>query len=308
MNKNRPLIYIIILIYNGKQWIEACLNSVLKTDYLNFKVIVIDNDSSDGGADYIVSRFPEAELIRNKKNYGFAEGNNIGIRIALARGADYIVLLNQDTKVDENWLSNMVDVMRSDDSLGILSPMQYNYNGAEFDINFDNNIIRRYTDYYEDKNENNIKDLYFVNENIGAAILLSANMLKKIGLIDALYFTYGEEYDLCRRAIFFGYKVGFTTKAKIYHWHSLIQENIPKKTRYILFRNQFLLSLKNPYNSFGYNLFKYIVIDVWKISGGLKALKNARHCVHFIRAQLWIILNISLIAYSHYKDRKGSVD
>jgi len=303
MNKNRPLVYIIILTYNGKKWIDACLSSVFKADYPNFKVIVIDNASADGSADYILDNFPDVELIRNKKNYGFAEGNNIGIRIALARGADYIVLLNQDTKVNSNWIKNMVDVMRSDDSLGILSPMQYDYDEVEFDINFDNNIIRRYTDYYEDKNKNNIKDLYFVNENIGAAILLNSNMLKKIGLIDALYFTYGEEDDLCRRARFFGYKVGFTTKAKIYHWHSLIQNNIPKKTRYILFRNQFLLCLKNPYYSFGYNLLNYVGRDVWKISGGLKALKNVRYCARFIQAQLWIIVNIPLIAYSHYKDR-----
>ena len=152
------LVYIIILTYNGLKWIDGCLTTVLKTNYGSFKVLIVDNASSDGSVEHIRNNFPNIEIIVNAKNYGFAEGNNVEIRHALKSGAHYIVLLNQDTKVDREWVPEMVKIIQRNQDIGILSPMQYDYEGKELDHNFKETIKVAFS-----QNEN----VYFVPRIIG---------------------------------------------------------------------------------------------------------------------------------------------
>ncbi len=232
-----PLVYIIILTYNGNKWIDGCLNSVLSTNYPNFRVLVIDNASKDGSADYVASKYSHLTLIRNKKNLGFAEGNNIGMRYAFKNGAEYVVLLNQDTKVDPNWLTELVRIAESDPKIGTLSPMQYDYEGKDLDRNFKGLIQNLPTD----------KEFIETDRVIGAAMLYTRQAYEKVGVFDPIYFCYSEESDLCRRIRYFSYKIGIAKESKIYHWHSLIQENgLNRKTKYLLRRNEFIYALKNP--------------------------------------------------------------
>src|SRR3989338_5520706 len=101
-------ISIIILNWNGLKDTLACLETVFKIDYPNFDVAVVDNASSDGSASVVKERFPQAHFIQNKENLGFAEGNNVGMRVALENGADYIFILNNDTVVDKDILNAFV--------------------------------------------------------------------------------------------------------------------------------------------------------------------------------------------------------
>lgn len=258
MVEMRSLVYIIILTYNGKKWIDNCLNSVLQTSYPRYKILVIDNASKDGSAEYITNKFPQVELLRNKKNYGFAEGNNIGMRYALKNGADYVVLLNQDTRVDPDWLIEMVNVAEKNEKIGILSPMQYDYEGKGLDQNFKNFV----------KDIPIGREFFETSGVIGAAMLYTRRAYEKIGLFDPIYFCYFEESDLCRRAQYFGYKVGVAEKSKIYHWHSLIQENgLSKKTKYLFKRNEFIYTLKDPKQALIRALLGYFK---WKMKNFIK--------------------------------------
>src|SRR5262245_19618889 len=129
---NSPLVYIVILNYNGKRWLEPCLRSLLSTNYGNFKVVLVDNASIDGSVGLVKNLYPQVEIIINPSNYGFSEGNNIGIRKALSEDASYLVLLNPDTRVEPNWLASIVDVGESEPTVGILGPVQLNYQDNSF--------------------------------------------------------------------------------------------------------------------------------------------------------------------------------
>src|SRR4030042_3195752 len=115
-----PKVAVIILTWNGIRYLPDCLGNLIKQDYekVNREFIVVDNASTDGAAEYVKTNFPEFSLIENDKNYGFDKGNNIGMKYALDKGYDYIVLLNQDTAVDPSWLSELVNVAESDKKIG----------------------------------------------------------------------------------------------------------------------------------------------------------------------------------------------
>lgn len=302
-----PLVYVIILAWNGKRWLENCLISVLQTDYANFRVLVVDNGSQDGSVDCVRSKFPEVELLVNRRNLGYAEGNNRGIRLAMKSGADYVALLNQDIKVEPDWLKACIEIFEQHHDIGIISPTQYNYDGTALDENFEK-ILRKHEKYSADYEKNQIGKLYEVKEVIGAAIVISRKLCEKVGLFDPLYFCYAEEFDLCRRARFHGFKIGIVTDSKVFHWHSLVQERKrdknqkgkkDKKIYYLMARNGAIYKLKDPFYSFYRNLKSYYwwggAKDVWYDT-------NSKITTALI--QLWILLHLPQIFHKRYKERK----
>lgn len=116
-----PTVSIIIVNFNGLKHLNKCLSSVLKTEYSNFEIVLVDNGSSDGSVDYVKKNFAveRLKLIELPQNRGFAEGNNSGVK--KARGK-YIVLLNNDTEVDSEWLTPLVNTMESDAGIGAAQP------------------------------------------------------------------------------------------------------------------------------------------------------------------------------------------
>ena len=302
-----PTVYILILSWNGKRWLNICLNSVLTTEYPNYKVVVVDNGSADGSSEYIRSNFPEIKVIQNRKNLGFAEGNNIGIRYALKQGADYIILLNQDTKVDPYWLFGLVNVAENEKSYGILSPMQYDYEGKELDRNF-LKLIRVCKIFDCSQVDSQMKEVYEVPYVIGSAMLITRELCEKVGLFDPLYFCYGEETDLCRRARFYGFKVGIVTASKIYHWHALVHtEEMSERSKMLFLRNQFLFLLKDPYRSFWENLKDYIVWgEAKKIIRRYnnKFWRGFSYVLRVAYIQAWILWHLPIIIYRTSKEKR----
>ena len=121
---NKPLVSVVVLNLNGLRYLKGCLSSLSKQTATSFEVILVDNGSSDGSAEYVRNNFPSVRLIENKTNLGFAAGNNQGIR--MARGK-YIATLNNDTEVDSEWLKNLVEVMESDNGLGMCASKIHNF-------------------------------------------------------------------------------------------------------------------------------------------------------------------------------------
>src|SRR5436190_7401977 len=107
-DRHAPSVAVIVLNWNGRDDTLACLESLAGLNYDNFQVMVVDNGSTDGSVGAIRPRFPGVEIIETGRNLGFAEGNNVGIRLALDRGMDYVFLLNNDTVVDPSLLSELV--------------------------------------------------------------------------------------------------------------------------------------------------------------------------------------------------------
>jgi GT2 family glycosyltransferase len=203
-----PRVCILILNHNGRHHLEYCLPSLCATDYPNYELILLDNASTDGSVEYTQRAFPHVTIIRNDRNLGWAAGNNVGIRYALDRGADYIVLQNNDTKVDPRWLRAAVEVCEAEPRIGIVG-------------------FRMLQEYIqgEDPDEKEFQRLsaawkkveYEPTQHItGAALFVRADVFRDVGLTDETYFAYSEEDDLERRAMRAGYQM---VRINVPLWH-----------------------------------------------------------------------------------------
>jgi GT2 family glycosyltransferase len=235
------------------RWLDACLGSLLKTRYSHLEIVAVDNVSQDQSVEHIRRHFPQVIIIKNQENQGTAEGNNVGMRYALNQNAGYIALLNQDTKVDPDWLTLSIDLLVKHPDLGIVSPLQMNYEGTDIDANMKKALLD--TVYFSDAAQGNLQEYYEVPSIIGACMLFKREVLLRIGLFDPDYFMYAEETDLCRRAVYHGYKIGYTVRSQIYHHHSLTRwETMPERLKLLCRKNHILFTLKAPDHSFFYNM------------------------------------------------------
>src|SRR5262245_37473647 len=122
MSVHRPHVAIILLNWNQPEYTLACLRSLGQLEYPNVTVTVVDNGSTDGSPALIRARYPDVTLIENGRNLGFAAGNNVGIDLAMRDGADYVMLLNNDTEVAPDMVDDLIAVAESDSSIGIVGP------------------------------------------------------------------------------------------------------------------------------------------------------------------------------------------
>lgn len=300
-----PKVYLVVLSWNGRRWLEPCLRSVLLTDYSDFQVVVVDNASQDGSADFVRERFPEVEVVVNPCNLGFAGGNNVGIARALDRGARYVVLLNQDTVVQAGWLQALVRVAEGDHGIGILSPFQYDYEGKEIDPVF-HNLVRDNTSFFLDQGCEKIVSCYEVPTVIGAAMMLRRELVEQLGALDPIYFAYFEEKDLCRRARAAGYRIALVPGSRIGHWHGQIHaDQNPTDVDGLFLRNRQIFILKDPTQSFWKNLYIYLR---YGLPGSLaRRYDSPQHSPGFWRAlgiQAGIFAQLPRIARRRRRDRR----
>ncbi|WP_432409977.1 glycosyltransferase family 2 protein [Rasiella sp. SM2506] len=207
-------INIIIVTYNGIPWLQECLSSCE-----DFPVVVVDNDSSDGTVALIKKKFPKVQVFPQKQNLGFGQANNLGIRYALANGANYVFLLNQDAYLETGCIEKLVAVQKRNAKYGILSPVHLNGNGNVLDKSFSGFLAYKnnrffYSDFVLKKPLQEIYDVPFVN---AAGWLLSKNILETIGGFDPIFFHYGEDDNFCQRARFHGFKIGVVPTTYLRH-------------------------------------------------------------------------------------------
>lgn len=211
------LVYLIILNWNGLNDTLECLESVYAVDYPNFRVIVVDNGSIDDSCREVSSRYPDAVLIRNGENLGFAEGNNVGIRFALKHGAEYIFLLNNDTVVDSQILKELCLASQELNDRAVLGAQIYYYSepekiwyaGAEWDSA--NSV------FHHIKDELCKNAVVMTDYACGCALFFSAGISEEIGFLESKYFLTFEETDWCYRAKRAGIDSYCVANAKVYH-------------------------------------------------------------------------------------------
>lgn len=254
MSKNEPLVYIIILNWNGVADTLECLNSLKSIQYLNHKIIVIDNGSKDNESEFIKRKFPEIEVIRNKENKGFAEGNNIGIKEALKKGAEYILLLNNDTIVSPNFLTILINFAQKEKKIGIVGPKILYYNSDR--IWFNGGKIwwwlgfNKHLEKLKRNKNSKIRQPKEVDFITGCALLIKRKVIEKIGLLDSIYFNSFEDVDLCARAKKLGYKCVVVPEAVIWHkvssaWGVKGHDKITSFQAYYYSRNALIFAKKN---------------------------------------------------------------
>jgi GT2 family glycosyltransferase len=299
-----PSVSIIVLNWNGWSDTVECLESIYHINYSNYQVIVVDNNSSDDSVQKIIdyakgkrkvksnffkydpndkpieiiqyngknteiAKFSNHKkqliIIENKKNYGFAKGNNIGIRYALKNlNPDYILLLNNDTVVDKDFLKKLIQDGEKDNKVGILGPKMYYYDnpdviwciGGKIDWKLARglHVGINETDIgqYDEK-----MNFDYIN---GSAILIKRKVLEEIGLLDEKFFLYFEETDLALRTSKKEYTNTYIPNAKIWHKVSKSGGGIKKEIGlYYITRNRWIFMRKW---AKGIDFFIFVIIQL----------------------------------------------
>ena len=207
-------IFAIVVTYNGKQWYDRCLGSLMASE-IPLSVIAVDNHSDDGTVEYLGERFPSVLLMPQGENLGFAGANNIGIRYALDHGADYVFLLNQDAWIEKDTVGSLVGTFEATGDAGIVSPVHLDGKGTDMDWKSATNMPGEFvSDAYMGK----LKPYYPVPYMNAAAWLLSAGCIRTVGGFDTNLFShYGEDGNYCQRVCYHGLKIYVDTAARICH-------------------------------------------------------------------------------------------
>lgn len=207
---------IVIPNYNGINYIEECIDSILTQDFKDFEIIIIDNCSSDGSCELIKSKYPYIKLICNPENYGFSKAVNEGI---LASKGEYVILLNNDTKVESDWVSKLVHCM--DQKIDVFSccskMISYNERDKIDDAGDFYTLLGWTIKRGMGKNVRKYcRDSKIFSSCAGAAIY-NKRILNKIGYFDENFYAYMEDVDIGYRAKIFGYNNFFCSNAIVYH-------------------------------------------------------------------------------------------
>ena len=209
---------IVVLNWNGFSDTAACLSSLEHLDYPNYRVMVVDNGSTDDSAARIRKDFPSVELIETGKNLGFAGGCNVGIRQAIREGAEFIWLLNNDTTVDPGALKALVDGAQTEPRIGAVGSAIYYMHDRErlqcWGGGYVNFWLGRSRHIFKQKDEGKLQ---FVT---GASLLLTRAAIDEVGELDEGFFMYWEDADYCFRIRAAGAKLAVAGSSKIWHKES----------------------------------------------------------------------------------------
>ncbi|MCK4314219.1 MAG: glycosyltransferase family 2 protein [Anaerolineae bacterium] len=236
---------VVIVNWNGRHHLEGCLATLFAQTFTDFEVILVDNGSTDGSVEWVGMHFPQVRLISNTRNIGFAAGNNQAIR---STDAEFVVTLNNDTRVEPQWLAGLIEAVVGDPTVGMVAskmlfadrPDTINSAGIALDpagIAWD-----RLGGMSDDPGERTPVEVF--GPCAGAALYRRA-MLGQIGLFDEDFFAYMEDVDLAWRARLAGWRCLHAPAARVYHVHSATGvEGSPFKSR-LLGRNKVWLIAKN---------------------------------------------------------------
>jgi GT2 family glycosyltransferase len=217
-----PHVAVVVLTYNGRDDTLACLASLEGLRWDRLTPIVVDNGSTDGTIEAVREQFPEVVAIRSDENLGFAEGNNVGMRAALAAGAEYVLILNNDTFVDPDLIEALVGEARHRPDAGALCPLiryadppdRIWYAGARFDPRSSHN--GRHTGYGE-RDNGQYHTVREIGRATGAAMLVPREVIERVGYLDRRLFLQVEDVEWSLRMRAAGYRILFVPQGVVHH-------------------------------------------------------------------------------------------
>ncbi len=219
MNSSTPFkcVVAIVVTYNGSNWITKCIGSLAGSNY-PVEIIVVDNCSSDNTIPLVEHNFSDVLIVRQEANLGFGKANNVGISLALQRGADYVFLLNQDAWIQTDTIDILIRAHQHNPQYGVLSPVHYSASGDKLDHGFRSYLLRHLTAddvrYIENRSLKAVLEVPFAN---AAAWLVHKRCLRDVGGFGYLFYHYGEDRDFLQRCFFFGHRLAVATSSAIRH-------------------------------------------------------------------------------------------
>lgn len=236
------MISIIVVGYNSKEDLKSCFDSVFKSSYKQFRVIFVDNGSSDNSVEFVRTKYPSVIVILNK-NSGYPGGNNVGIKHALKMKSEYVFLLNPDVTIDKGCLETLSNKANKETIVQPLILLSTNQKKTDL-INTTGDYLNFlgfcYCDNYRQKQEV-VKEKDIIISS-GAAVLIPSQILEKIGLFDENFFMYHEDADFSYRAHLYGYNIKLIPQALAWHRYSFSKN---KNKMFYAERNRFLFLYKN---------------------------------------------------------------
>lgn len=290
---------VIIPNWNGKELLKICLKSLIDQNYKNLEVFVVDNGSTDGTVEFINFKFKSVKIIRNKINLGFARAVNQGIKLSTS---DFIVLLNNDTRLDSNFLGTLVQSLRERKEVSAVAPKVLSFSNPEIIDSagdFMNVLGQAFPRGRSDSKENWNQGGEVFLVNAGASIYRRV-VFEKVGLFEEDFFAYGEDVDWCFRAQLCGFKFWYEPNAIVYHHHKATARRIPKKVEYLQFRNMTMTIIRDfPIGLFLRKL-RFILIPLVHLNAILYMAVHG-FFKQALMADLWIFFHILKIL----KDRRS---
>jgi len=265
---------VVILNYNGQQYLQQFLPAVLASSYANKRIIVADNASTDDSIKVLCEQFPTVEVLLNTQNDGFAGGYNWALQQV---ESEYYVLLNSDVEVTSNWIEPIIALMESDKQIAACQPKllafnsknSFEYAGASGGwidaLGYPLSRGRIFDILEEDKGQyDSVEPIFWAS---GAAMFVRSEVYQALGGLDAFFFAHQEEIDLCWRMQLAGYKIMVCPQSQVYHVGA---GTLPRGGRkvFLNFRNNLLMLAKNlPLREKIYKLpFRFFLdaVSAWK--------------------------------------------
>jgi len=270
MKEPIPKVSIVILNWNQRDMTLACLESLRKISYPNYEIIIVDNGSTDGSIEAIKKEFPELTVIENGRNLGVAGGRNVGIEYVQQRGTDYLLLLDNDTIVHKDFMTEMVKAGESDNRAGILTGKIYFYSEPDkiWCAGCSLSLYRRHISAigYDEIDKGQYDDIREVEHVAGCCLMIKKKVIDEIGILDQNFIEYfTEDTDWCLRARKKGYKIMYVPKAKIWH-HVIKKTSVSERYWYLKGRNLMWLMRKHA------RLHHWIVFSFYLVVGSAKVL------------------------------------
>ena len=288
MNKN-PLVSVIVLNYNAGELLLNCIESIKKSAYKNLEIIVVDNISTDKSQEICKEKYPDIKLIQNDENFGYCEGNNIGIREAKG---DYIIILNPDTIVESNWVEELISAYNKFGE-GLYQPKILSLEKTQI-LQSTGNMLHIFGfGFARDKGKNDNLEKNTI-EKIGYAsgtcLFTSKKVLKQVGLLDPFLFLYHDDLDLGWRAAQIGIGSYYVPNSVIYHVESYALKWNAKKFYWLERNRKYCILTHYSKKTYAKILPSLILVDffVWlfylskgflgsKIKAEIDILRNKKH-------------------------------
>jgi GT2 family glycosyltransferase len=303
---------VLILNWNGKDLLERFLPSICKynSDFAN--IIVVDNASSDDSVTFLNTEYPEIETIEFDKNYGFAEGYNKAMEMV---NYPYVVLLNSDVRVTENWLVEPLDFLEKNGDyaacqpkiLDEKEPTKFEYAGASggyidrFGYPFCRGRI--FDDLEVDAGQyDSVKDVFWAS---GAALFVRRELYLEVGGLDASFFAHQEEIDLCWQLLNMNYKIACIPQSTVFHLGGASLDKMNPKKTFLNFRNNLVMLLKNlPVYALPIIFIRMVLDGV----AGVKFISEGKfsHCWAIVKAHFSFYSRIPSVLLNRKKTIKTS--
>ena len=265
-----PSVAVVILNWNGKNYLEKFLPSVMSSDYENLTVIVADNASTDDSVDFLKTNYPVIKIIESTINEGFSQGYNSALKHV---SADYYILLNSDVEVSRDWIAPVILLMESDENIAACQPKilsfknksEFEYAGASggwidsFGYPFSRGRV--FENVETDNGQyNNATEIFWAT---GAAFFVKASVFRELQGFDPYFFAHQEEIDLCWRMKRAGYTIFVEPASVVYHVGGGTLPMGDRRKVFLNFRNNLIMLSKNlPFSEAIWKIPARICLDV----------------------------------------------